>query len=68
MTRGAFNENLKTVSHLSSAGEKKTMCGEKEVQAVDSLERMTETLWGFREAKEQSKIHTILKAYTYNEL
>ncbi len=43
------------------------MCGEKEVQAVDSLERMTETLWGFREAKEQSKIHTILKVYTYNE-
>lgn len=67
MTHGGFNENLETASHLSSAGEKKK-CGEKEVQAVDSLERMSETVLGFREAKEESKMHTILKVCTYNEL
>lgn len=47
---------------------RKKKCGEKEVQAVDSLERMSETVLGLREAKEESKMHTILKVCTYNEL
>lgn len=62
MTHGGFNENLETASHLSSAGEKKK-CGEKEVVAVDSLERMNETLLGFRKGKEGSKMHNFKSMY-----
>lgn len=43
---------------------RKKKCGEKEVVAVDSLERMNETLLGFREGKEGSKMHIILRVCT----
>lgn len=35
--------------------------GEKEVAAVDSLERMNETVLGSREGKGGRKLHTILR-------
>jgi len=59
VTHEGFNENLQTASHLSSACEG-GKSGEKEVAAVDSSERMNETVLGSRKGKKGSA-HNFLK-------